>query len=279
MPRFRKVYINSSHRDAGGSSSRFSITLNQDVICGPKCALTVQDVCLPNVFYGINSSNNKLYIYQKHPTVLSNSVNSVIEIAEGNYTATALGSAILAGLTAAALGSATYNVSYNAVTQTMTISQSNGGGLTVYDASTLQKLGRIDSTGFYGTLPTIAAPQSLQQVLNIPTAADPNTVWQSGMISTIRTQEVFLRSSNITNFGTLDSNGKTDTIKRIPLDRPFGEVVVTNDTIDTPSLMDCSHKVLRRLDFSLTDSYGTILNLHNQDFSFAISFVFGELDS
>ena len=278
MPKFRKVYINSSHRDAGGTSSKFSITLNQDVDCGPKCHLCVTSVCLPNVFTGINSSNNKLWIYQKHPTVLSSSVNSVIEVAEGNYTATTLSTAILNGLNAAALGSATYSVNYNAVTQKMTITQSGGGGFVVYDSTTLQTLGRIDSTGFYGTLPTIANPQSLQQVLNIPTATDPNTVFVSGIISTIRTQEVFLRSGNITNFGTLDSNGKTDTIKRICLDRPFGEVCVTDSNIETPDLMDCSGKVLRRLDFALTDSYGTILNLHSVDFSFAIAFVFGELD-
>ena len=277
MPLFRKVYVNSSHRNTG-TPTNFSIELKQDVECGPKAHLAITQVSLPNVFYGINASNNKLWIYQKHPTVTSQSVNSEITIAEGNYTSTTLGSAILAGLNAAALGSAVYNVNYNAATQKMTITQSSGGGFVIYDDRTMRTLGRIDSTGFYGTLPTIATPQSLQQVLNIPPATDANTVWASGIISTIRTQEVFLRSSNITNFGTLDSNGKTDAIKRVVLDRPFGEVVTTDSNIEVPDMMDCSNRVLRRLDFQLTDSYGTVLNLHNVDYSFCVNFIHGEIE-
>jgi len=45
------------------------------------------------------------------------------------------------GLNANALGSASYSCNYNAVTQRISITQNNGGGFTVYDDTTLKKLG------------------------------------------------------------------------------------------------------------------------------------------
>ena len=281
MPRFRKVYVNSSHRTSG-SPTYFHYEFGQDVDCtGPgKVSMAVTSVSLPNVFFGIQAGvNDKLYVYQKHPTTESLSVNSIITIAAGNYTATTLNTAILNGLTAAALGSASYSCNYNSVTQKITIT-CNGASFCVYDDTTLKTLGRKNpqSGGLYGTLPTIANPQSLQQVLNIPVAQDPLPNWTSGIITLARVTEAFLRSPNLTNMSTLDSNGKMDVLKRILVDRDFGYVVTTDSNIETSDLMDVSNRTLRAVDFMLTDGHGNLLDLHGTDFSFALNFVWGDLE-
>ena len=281
MPRFRKVYVNSSHRTRG-TPTNFGYEFPLDIDCTGKCSMAVTSVSLPNVFFGLQSGvNDKLYIYQKHPTTESLSTNNIITLAAGNYTATTLGTAILNGLQAAALGSASYSVNYNAVTQRITITQTNGGGFLVYDDYTLKTLGRKDPHlgGAAGTMPKIPNPQSLQQILNIPPAPlDPSPLFTSGIITLVRVTEAMLRSPNITNMSTMDSNGRQDVLKRILIDKDFGYVVTTDSNIETSDLMDVSNKTLRSVDFILSDGHGNVLELHGIDFSFCLNFVFGDLE-
>ena len=278
--KFRKVYVNSSHRTSG-TSTKFHYQLPLDVECPGTCHVAVTSVCLPNSMYSVQQGvNDKLYIYQKDATSESSSVNSIITISAGNYSATTLNTAIQQGLTAAALGSASYACKYNSVTQKMTISQASGGGFSVYDDHTLKTLGRKDpsSGGFYGTLPVISNPQSLQQTLNLPPTVDPNVVFTSGVIIMARVLEAYLRSPNLTNFGTLDSMGRQDVLKRVPVTSDFETVIVSGSNIETSDLMDVSGRTLRALDFMLTDSHANTLDMHGHDWSFCLNFVFGDLE-
>ena len=280
MGRFRKIYINSSHRTSG-TSTKFHYELPQDQDCGEKCHVAITSVSLPNAFFSIMTGvNDKLYIYEKHVSTESSSQNRIITLTAGNYSATTLNTALQQGLNAAPLGSATYGCNYNAVTQKITITQNGGGGFTIYDDTALKTLGRKSPSagGLYGTLPKIANPQSLQQVLNIPSAAEPNVTFTSGVITLARVLEAYLRSPNMTNFGTLDCNGRQDVLKRIVVDKEFGFVVTTDSNIETSDLMDVSNRTLRALDFSLTDSHGNQLDLHGLDFSFCLNFIYGELE-
>ena len=283
MPRFRKVYCNTSHRTRG-TPSNCSIEFNQDVDCtGPgKVSMAVTSVSLPNVFFGISAGvNDKLYIYQQHSTTESLSVNTILTLPAGNYTASTLSSSLLSALQAAALSGASFSVSYSAVTQRMTITSAGLGGFVVYDDYTLKNLGRRNPLqgGASGNMPKITNPQSLQQILNIPPApATPSPSFQSGIITLARVTEVFLRSPNLTNMSTLDANGRQDVLKRILLDRPFGDIVTSDSNIESSDLMDVSGKTLRAVDFQLTDSHGNVLDLHSMDYSFCLNFVFGDLE-
>ena len=282
MPRFRKVYVNSSHR-TGGTPTNFHFEFPLDLDCtgGEKCSMAVTSLSIPNVFHSIQQDvNDKLRIYQKHPTVEASSVNSTITIPTGNYTASQLSTQILNGLQAAALGTASYSVSYSAVTQRLTITQVNSGGFTVYDDTTLKNLGMKNpaQNGLYGALPVIKNPQSLQQVLNLSVAVDPAPSFTSGVITLARVTEAFLRSPNITNMSTLDSNGRSDVLKRVLIDRDFGLVVTTDSNIEPSDLMDVTGRTLRSVDFTLTDGHGNLLDLHGTDFSFALNFVWGPLE-
>ena len=127
-------------------------------------------------------------------------------------------------------------------------------------------------------MPVIPNPQSLQQILNIPVAQDPNVNFTSGIITLARITEVFLRSPNLTNMTTLDANGKSDVIKRILIDRDFGLVVTTDSNIETSDLMDVSGKTIRAFDMQLTDSHGNILDMHSVDWSCSLNFVWGALE-
>ena len=280
MGRFRKIYVNSSHRTSG-TSTKFHYQLAQDQDCGDECHCAITSVSLPNAFFSIMTGvNDKLYIYEKDATVESSSQNRIITITAGNWSATGLNTAIQQGLNAAPLGSAAYACNYNAVTQKITITQSSGGGFVIYDDTTLKTLGRKNPAtgGFYGTLPMITNPQSLQQVLNLPAVGQPNVTFASGVITLARVLEAYLRSPNLTNFGTLDCNGRQDVLKRILIDKEFGYVVTSGSNVETSDLMNVSGRTLRAIDFSLTDSHGNQLDLHGLDFSFCLNFVYGPIE-
>ena len=279
MNRIRKIYINSSHRTSG-TSTAFSVTLAQDVECPEKCHCAISSIVIPQSLFSVSSGvNNKLYVYQRHSITESLSVNNIIEIASGNYSASALTVAIQQGLQAVALGSASYACSYSSVSQKISIQQTNGGGFLIYDDHTLRTLGRKNpaSNGLYGSLPTILNPQSLNQVLNTPQANNPDVQFGSGVIILARTTTAYLRSPDLSNSNTLDSGGRTDVLARIPL-TDFGTLCVGRESLEHSDWMSVDGRVLRTLSFRLTDSFNNSLDLHNHNISFCLNFLYGNLE-
>ena len=281
MQKFRKVYVDSAHRTSG-TSTNFTWEAAQDIQCTGECHVAVASVVIPNSLFSVQTNvNDKLYIYENHPTVDTSSVNRIVTLAAGNYSATALNVALQVVLRQNALGSAVYTCSYNDVQQRITITQTSGGGFVVYDDHTLKTVGRKNPAtgGLYGTLPTIPNPQSLQQALGIPTApTTPGVTFQSGVITLARVTSAYLRSPDLSNMNTMDSNGRLDVLKRIPISSEFGTLIVGSDNIETSDLMQVSNRTLRALTFVLTDGHGNQLDLHNHDISFTLNFIFGVID-
>jgi len=276
--RIRKAYIDSAMRTSG-TSTAFDFQLPESIECSPgpvHCAIS--SVVIPNSLFSVMSNvNDKIYVYQRHATE-SSSINSIVTIPAGQYSATALNVAIQVGLTAVALGSATYACNYSSVSQRITITQTSGSGFLIYDDYTLKTLGRKDpsNAGFYGTLPKIPNPQSLNQTLNTPLAGNPDVVFVSGVIILARVRCAYLRSPDLSSMNTLDSSGRRDVMKRIPLTSDFGTLVVGSDSIESSDWMDISGRTLERISFKLTDSHGNTLDLHNHDISFCLNFLWGE---
>jgi hypothetical protein len=271
MPAFRKVYVDSSFRK-GGTGTNFRFEFPQTVECPGKCHVAISALNFPNLLYTVLSSvNSNLWIYQVHPSNPAQSLASTLQIPEGNYTGTTLASAILTALTAAKLDQATYSVSFNPTTLRITIQQSGGGGFIVFDSATLKQNGPIGGLA-------VANPMSLQDVLNVPVSGSANVTWQSGPVTVTRLTQCFLRSPNLTNFGSLDSMGRRDVLKRVLLDSPFGYQMQSSEDYQTSDLMDCSNRELTSCDFMLTDSHANILSLQGHTISFCLNFVFGELE-
>jgi hypothetical protein len=119
---------------------------------------------------------------------------------------------------------------------------------------------------------------SLQDILNIPTSGNSQVTWQSGPVTVARLTQCFLRSPNLTNFGSLDALGRRDCLKRVLLGSDFGFQIQTGDTFETSDLMDCSNRELTAVDFQLTDSHANVLSLSGHSISFCLNFVFGDLE-
>ena len=265
MQRIRKVYVCSSHR-VEGNPNNFRMELNQDVDMGEKAHMALTSTSIPHVFYGIQAGvNNKLYIREFD-------VNRVLEIESGNYTAASLATKLSQKLNANPPTGVTYTVSYSATTMKITIVQNGGQGLRVYTDEELKRVGMIGQ-------PAIAVPGSLNTILNHNAEFTGYfSSWASGVVSFARITEIYIRSPELaTGYSTLDSNGRSDVLRKVHVDQDFGFLMTTNGSFETSDLHDVSGRTIRSFSIQLTDSYGTSIEMP-QDWSFTLSFVYGDLE-
>jgi len=267
MQKIRKVYVCSSHRVAG-SPNNFQMELARDIeMVGEKCHMAVTSTSIPHVFYGIQEGvNNKFYMREF-------SFNRTLEIESGNYTASSLANKLSQKLNATAGTGVTYTVSYSATTMKITIVQSGGQGFRVYTDTEI-KQGRL------GELP-VANPASLNTILNINDQVFSGyfASWTSGVISLARVTELYIRSPELAKgYSTLDSNGRGDVLRKVHVDADFGFVLTTGHSFETADLHDVSGSTIHSFSIQLTDSYGNLIEMGGMDWSFTLSFVYGDLE-
>ena len=65
--------------------------------------------------------------------------------------------------------------------------------------------------------------------------------------------------------------GENTIIKKIPVSSGFGYLII--DSVVAPhDKIDVSRQLIKRLEFSLRDVYGSIINLHGASISFSLIF-------
>ncbi len=272
MQPIRKIYVNSSHRVSGTPAS-FRYELPIDVNVGAKAHLAITSISLPHTFYGVQAGlNNRLFVREVHPSNSALSVNRILELDSGDYSSSALANAISQKINSGALSGVSYVVSYSSVTLRLTVTQTGGGGVRVYADQDLKGLGPI------GEAP-IVSPQSLNAILNTPSFVAYNVSWVSGIVSIAQITEVFIRSPELAaGYSTLDPGGEMDCLRRVHIDRLFGEIVTTDHSCFSADLHDVSGRTIRSFSVQLTDSYGSLVQLDNIDWSFSISMVYGDFE-
>ena len=273
--RFRKIFVSSAQR-THGTPTNFKIDLAEDQDCTGECYVACRNISMPNVFFSVLAGvNSKLHYFESDTG--GSSQNVTIEVPEGQYTNSQLAAQLQTLMNAAAISGRTYSVPYNPVTQRITF-LCTGGNFSIYDDATLKKLGKRDpSSGFFNFTNITPNPQSLQQLLNLPPETTPSNTLQTGVVAVARILEAYIRSPTLGD-GTLDSGGKRDSLARVIIDKDFGEIVTSRGGTEVADYMNVSNRVLRHLEFTVTDQYGNLLNLHGIDWSMELAFNFGPLE-
>ena len=255
----RKVYVSSKFRKEG-SSSNFRYELPIDIEPHQDTHIAVTDVIIPHSWYNVQASSNKFYF---HEGVL----DKVGTLDSGHYTASQLASALALKMNAVAGAGITYSVSApTATTNRMVISQTGGSGFFVYSDADMMINGR------YVDVTPLSNPQSINKYLNIVTSRAVITTYTTGLIVLIQTPEVFIRSPDM-GLDTLDGNtGRRDILKKIPVDKPHGELIVSSNTFEASDLSKLG-STLRSFTIQLTDDHGNVIDLQNADFSFTLNIV------
>ena len=82
---------------------------------------------------------------------------------------------------------------------------------------------------------------------------------------------IFIKSANLGTFNTLGSFGERTVIKKVPVTAPQGEMIL-DDTRSGNDMLSCEKQTLKRLEFTITDEFGNVLNLNEHDVSFSLIF-------
>ena len=265
--RIRKIFISSAQR-VSGTPSQFRWECPIDLSGDGEVHCAVTSVVLPHVWYGISAVNNLFYVRQV-ATNPASSVNNILTIPPGNYSASALAAKLSQLLAGVALSTHTYAVSYSAVTQKITITCS-GGSFLVYSDSVLRQQGMIGEVA-------LPSPASVNQILHTPTSSAAATSFTTGIITTSKIHQVFIRSPTLANSSTMDFQGR-DALRMVPITTDFGELQTTDGSYEQADLINVSGRPISSIQVVLTDASGREIDMGEIDWSFALSFQYGSVD-
>ena len=278
MLKFKKVYIDSSYK-VSGTSSEFTIDLPETVQLDENMLCQIHEVSIPHSWYSINSTNNN--IYWRHqvipPGVVAGITYRKVTIPEGNYTAVDLAQTIQIAINLLVDTNDrpnTYSLSYNTSTNKFTISSNYATVIFVLltdgEVAPVANLfsDPVDVNNLY----------SLNRVIgNTTPATDSYTnvsPYTTNFVDLTPVKNVYLHCNEISNYNQLTVAGNSSIIKKIPVNVPYLGVI--NDSeLSVVDYIDVSNKLLRRLNFRLTDHLNQNINLNEVDVSFTITFFKG----
>ena len=274
MLKFKKVYIDSYYK-VSGTSSDFTIDLPETVQLEENMLCQIHEVSIPHSWYSINETNNNFYIMEGIlPPATPSGINyrkAIIPI--GNYTAQELATQLTTSMNAYDSGgrtnsfSATYLPSLNKIEISSNFAEVIFTVLT--DADVLQDTERFVETVDGNNL------NSINKVLGVyTTAGDASTnvvPYSTGFIDLTPVKNLYLHCNEISNYNQLTVAGNSSIIKKVPVNVPYLGVVNDNE-LSTEDYVNVSGKMLRRLNFRITNNTNEIVDLNGIDISFTLTF-------
>ena len=119
---------------------------------------------------------------------------------------------------------------------------------------------------------------SINRVLSVcTTVADASTQavpYSTGFIDLSPVKNQYLHCNEISNFNQLTVAGKSSIVKKIPVNVPYLSIINDNE-LSNFDFIDVSGKMLRRLNFRLTNHLNQVVNLNGVDVSFTLTFFRG----
>ena len=278
MLTFKKVYIDSSYK-VSGTPSDFTIDLPETVQLEDNMLCQIHEVSIPHSWYSINSTNNN--INWRHqvipPGVIAGITYRKVTIPEGNYTAVDLAQTIQIAINLLVdTGDRpnTYSLSYNTSTNKFTISSNYATAIFV-----LLTDGEVAPlAGSFSDPVDINNLSSMNRVIgNTTPATDAYTnvaPYTSNFVDLVPFKSLYLHCNEISNYNQLTVAGNSSIVKKINVTVPYLGVINDNE-LSSVDYIDVSGKMLRRLNFRLTNNLNQVVNLNNVDISFTLTFFRG----
>ena len=116
---------------------------------------------------------------------------------------------------------------------------------------------------------------SINKVLGVyTTAGDASTnvvPYVTGFIDLTPVKNLYLHCNEISDYNQLTVAGNSSIVKKINVTVPYLGIINDNETSGF-DFVDCSNKLLRRLNIRLTDNLNQVVDLNNIDISFSLIF-------
>ena len=239
----------------------------------------IHEVSVPHSWYSINENNNNFYVMKGIlPLETPSGVTyRKLIIPVGNYTATELATQLQTSLNTLDSGGRTnsFSVSYLAGLNKIQI-QSN------YPEVIYTVLTDFDVLVDNGerVIETVDANnlKSINKNLAVYTTsgdASTNVVpYITGFIDLTPVKSLYLHCNEISNFNQLTEAGNSSIIKKINVTVAYLGIINDNE-LSNFDYVDVSGKMLRRLNFRLTDHLNQNINLNGVNISFTLTFFRG----
>ena len=278
MLKFKKVYIDSSYK-VSGTSSNFTIDLPETVQLEVNMLCQIHEVSIPHSWYSIQKGvNDRIFVRVKHTGTGPWTKRAMITLTEGDYSVSDL-----AGHLQVILNnyfndaefppqrSDMFVVSHSSLLNKIRISVN-------YNDIEFQIIPDSDILTHPEWFPDININRlnSINKVLqnyNVATY-DFNTSYYSGFVDLQRVKSLYLHCNEISNFNQLTVAGNSSIVKKINVTVPYLGIINDNE-ISTFDYIDVSGKMLRRLNFRLTDHLNQLVELNGVDISFTLTFFRG----
>ena len=278
MLKFKKVYIDSSYK-VNGTSSDFTIDLPETVQLEDNMLCQIHEVSIPHSWYSINSTNNNLYFRHQviPPGVIAGITYRKVVIPEGNYTAVDLAQTIeiaLNLLVDTADRPNTYSLIYNSSTNKITISSNYS--TVIFVVLTDGEIAPV--AGVFSDPVDVNSLNSINRVIgNTTPATDAYTnvaPYTTNFIDLVPFKSLYLHCNEISNYNQLTVAGNSSIIKKINVSVPYLGIINDNE-LSSFDYIDVSNKMLRRLNFRISNNLNQTVNLNNVDVSFTLTFFRG----
>ena len=293
----RKIYIDSRFNTLDSiSNSNFRIQL-QDVLHLPEnTSYLISDIAMPNVFRTVEPTiNNKLYIkWYFYDFIPKSYAYSIITIPSENYTGYTLATVLQELLMLAAKEYTiredywVFTCSYVENTNSFTISavlKSDKDSRNTWQILTNYELQNTDPAIIHSSLRD-PGPYDINDLCSFNDNIKNNTMY-STVFNGITSKNGYVCDfldlhsikniyiySNIGNYDSLSPVGVNCNIsKKLCLTSDYGYLIVDTNISTLHDALSCSNKTLSYLEFSICNTAGKNIPMHNQHISFTIVFL------
>ena len=281
MLEVKKIYVDTRFKTADSrSDSDFYIDLPKTVNITDTVKCYIDDIVMPISFKVVELHNNNLYfsIYYFNGTVFT-TIYCQITLTPKNYNGITL-SAILKTLMNAQLTNdmnfsfdVTYDITDNILSIHILDEREEADKIGVVAIVHLISDYDLINTMQWGTMQNRDNIKTLNQILRITkTIAITNNEPYEEYIDLHTIRNLYMHSSALGSYNIISNFGQDTIIKKIPITSNFNEMLF-DGVRDGFDCIDLTRRSLNRIDFKLTDSFGNIINLNRNHFSFSIVFV------
>ena len=272
----KKIYLDSRYkRHDSLSNSNCKFDLRQPIHVPLNCVAYIDDIQIPNTWYNVSNTNNKLYIRSVNSTGTEN--DHIITMDAKNYTLPLLGAELNTKLSAV-FGSA-LTCSANDRRGTISFVSSTGHIHTIFSDEELADMtttlaGDPYDSGWLGGTINGTNPLTMNDVIKVSGKTEYSQAGgtvETGFISLRSVHNIYITSPNLGSFDTLGPRGEQNIVKKVPVTSDFGYVIF-DSVVSEHDYIDVSKGYFKTIEMTLRDVRGNVIDINKAHWSASIVF-------
>jgi hypothetical protein len=268
----KKIYIDSRFKtDDSRSDSDFYVELGKSCNIPDNCVAYIDDFVIPVSWSTVSDRNNKLYMYFDVENG-TNTWSRVITIPSKNYTGISFAAALEKAINddMVTFYTTIYKVDFDLVDNQITITQTNNFHMQTTLVSSNDLLA---GKNWETRITDKSLLHSMNGILRIGKSSVRilESTPYSAYLDLFTVRNLYLTSSALASYTNVSNFGNDLIVKKIPINAGYGQMLFYNAGSGYDYL-DVSKRQLNRIDFRLQDSFGNVVDLRGNHWSFSIVF-------